>query len=219
MGTGAGAALTLLMVAPWGLRHVDFFRVRQVELEGLRYLAPGRVVEALELERDQNLFDPLGGVESRAEALDGVVSARIERRLPGTLRVTIVETPAIAFAAGTDGLVPLDGEGKPLPYDPAATGLDLPVVRRADPALLGTLARIRAADSSLYQTIDAASAGRGGTITLELGSRRLLVRALPAEAELRAIGVVQRHLTATSRPYVELDASYAGWVIVRRGRS
>lgn len=219
VGAGAGAMLALLVLGPWGLRHVGFFRVRQVELEGLRHLAPGRVVEALGLERDQNVFDPLGPIEERAEELSGVVSARIERRLPGTLRVTIVEQPAIAFAPGTDGLVALDGEGQPLPYDPAATGLDLPLVPRADPAVLGTLARIRAADSTLYQAIDAARPGRDGAVIVELGQRRLIVRAMPTSDEMRAVGAVRRHLTATGRPYVELDASYAGWVIARRGRS
>ena len=219
VGAGAGAALAMMMLAPWGLRHVGFFQVRQLELEGLRHLAPGRVVEALALERDQNLFDPLGPVEARAEALAGVVSARIERRLPGTLRVTIVEQQAIAFAPGADGLVALDGAGRPLPYDPAATGLDLALVRRADPAVLGTLARIQAADSTLYQAIDAASRGRDGAVNVELGQRRLIVRAMPTSDEVRAVGAVRRHLTATGRPYLELDASYAGWVIARRGRS
>jgi cell division protein FtsQ len=173
----------------------------------------------VKLERDQNLFDPLGPVEARAEALAGVVSARIDRRLPGTLRVTIVERQAIAFAPGPDGLIALDGEGQPLPYDPASTGLDLALVRRADPAVLGTLARIRGADSTLYQVIDAASRGRDGAVNVDVGPRRLVVRALPTPDEVRAVGTVRRHLTATGRPYLELDARYAGWVIARRSRS
>lgn len=219
MGAGVSAVLALLALGPWGLRHVSFFRVRQVEIVGLRYLSPGPVVQALGLARDQNLFDPLGPIEARARALGGVLRVRVERRLPGTLHVTIVERPAIAFVPGPVGLVAVDAEGRPLPYDPAASGLDLPLVRRADPTVLRALDGIRSVDSTLYLAIESAGLARHGAVVMELAQRRLVVSASPKSDEIRAVGAVRRHLAATGRRYVELDASFAGWVIARRGRS
>ncbi|HKI94928.1 MAG TPA: hypothetical protein VJ992_06520, partial [Gemmatimonadales bacterium] len=55
IGLAAVAALALLAVlVPLGLRHVPFFRVRRVELVGVRYLAPDQVIGALGLAPDAN---------------------------------------------------------------------------------------------------------------------------------------------------------------------
>lgn len=218
----AGAAALLLagvLLGPLGLRQLAFFRVRRVELEGTRYLAPEQLVARLGLAPDQNLFDDTGEIARRVERLGGVVSARVERRLPGTLRITVVERVPVAFAPGADGMVPLDATGQALPYDPAATGLALPLVPRADSLVLGALALVRAADSALYQDVDAARRGEANSVLLELGQRRVMLRADPTIDEVEAVAAVRRHLAATDRPYAELDARFEGWVVARRGRS
>jgi cell division septal protein FtsQ len=205
--------------APRVARHIEFFRVRQIELVGVRYLTPDSVLGALRLRPDQNLFDATAPIERRAAELAGVVSARVERRMPGTLRVIVVEQVPIAFAPGRTQLEVLDGEGRRLPYDPSATGLDLPVIPRADTALVRTLSVVRASDSTLFQGIDGVRPGAAGTVVLDLGARRVLLRGVPSTDEVRAIGAVRRHLAATGRPYDELDARYAGWLVVRRNRT
>ncbi len=215
---GALAVVAAVVIAPWVLRGVDFFRVRQVELVGLRYLAPEQVLEALALARDRNLFDDNGEVARRASTLPGVVAVRIERRLPGVLRVVLVERTPVAFAPGPAGLVPLDGNAHPLPYDPTVTGFDLPVVERPDTVLTRTLSLVRTADSSLFRRVDAVSHGAGESVILELGQRRVLLQATSTVEEIRAVEAVRRHLERTGRPFVTLDARFAGWVVVRRGR-
>ncbi|MBI4502640.1 MAG: FtsQ-type POTRA domain-containing protein [Gemmatimonadetes bacterium] len=213
------AVLALAGVAagtPLALRQVGFFRVRRVELVGVRYLAPDSVIAALALRPDQNVFDDADPIQRRAAALAGVVSAKVEHRLPGTLRISILEREPVAFAPGPDRLVALDGEGQPLPYNPAATGLDLPLIARADTALVRTLSVIRLADSALFQEIDAASRGPRGAIHLEVGGTRVLWSGIPSPDEVRAIGAVRRHLASTGRRYGELDARFEGWVVVRR---
>lgn len=215
------AALVLaagVLLGPRALRHVGFFRVRRLELIGVRYLPPEQLVARLGLRRNQNLFEDAGEIVRRAEGVAGVVSARVERRLPGTLRVVIVERAPLAFAPGPDGLVVLDERG-PLPYDPAATGLELPLVPRPDSVVLSALARVRAADSALYQEVDAAERGPTGAVILEMGQRRAMVRGIPTIEEVQAVAVVHRYLASTHRPYPELDARFAGWVVARRGRS
>ncbi len=217
---GAGALLLSgILLAPLALREMSFFRVRRVELVGTRYLSPEQLVARLALAPDQNLFDDTGDIARRAEQVPGVVSARVERRLPGTLRIIVVERPPVAFAPAPGGLVPLDAAGQPLPYDPAATGLELPLVPRPDSLVLGALARVRAADSTLYQEIEAAQRGPAGAVMLDLGPRRVILRGIPTVEDVQAVAAVRRHLAASGRPYAELDARFEGWVVARRSRS
>ena len=216
---GAALLLGAVVLSPLALRQVDFFRVRRVELVGSRYLAPEQLVGKLGLAPDQNLFDDTGDIARRVERVGGVVSARVERRLPGTLRITVVERVPIAFSPGATGLVPLDSAGHALPYDPAATGLGLPLVPRVDTLVLGALAQVRAVDSALYHDVDAARRGESGAVLLELGQRRVMLRGIPTINDVQAVAAVRRHLAASGRPYTELDARFEGWVVARRSRS
>ncbi|GIW51302.1 MAG: hypothetical protein KatS3mg081_0657 [Gemmatimonadales bacterium] len=215
----SGVLVALALGGRWALRQADFFRVRRVELEGLRYLSPERLLAALDLGPRPNLFDPLGGLERRLESLPGVVTVRVERVLPGTLRIAVEERPAIAFLAGREGLVPVDSAGEELPYDPVAAGLDLPVVESLDKGVLSVLALARRADSAFYHEVQAAGRGRDGSVWLELPRKRVLLPGAPAIDVLRAVVVVNRELEASGRPHRELDARYAGWVIARRDRT
>ncbi len=205
--------------APRALRRVEFFRMRQVELVGLRYLAPEQVLTALDLGPAHHLFDPTDAIERRAEAIPGVVDVKVQRRLPGTLRLVVAEEVPVAFAPGPAGLVPLDAECRPLPYDPAVSGFDLPLVPRVDTVVVRALALVRTADSTLFQEVDAARRGAGGTVVLELGEHRVLLRAAPTRNEIHAVGTVREQLMRSGRPFEALDARFAGWVVVRRGRA
>lgn len=219
VGGGAIAAiLALVWLGPLGLRRVSFFRVRQVEIVGLRYLAPAEVLRRIDLEPDRNVFDPLGSLERRVAAVPGIVAFDISRRLPGSLRITVHEEAPIAFARGKDGLVPIDADAHPLPYDPAETGFDLPIVERPEVGLTRMLGLVRRVDPDLYEEIDGARRGRGESVILELGEKRLLLRAAAGEADIRDVETVRLHLDRNGVPYRELDARFKGWVVVRRER-
>ncbi len=216
----AALLLGLVALAPLGLRRVAFFRVRRVELVGVRYLAPEQVVARMSgTGRELSVFDDLGALASRVEAVAGVVEARVERRLPGTLRVSVVEQVPVALAPGPDGLVALDSAGRPLPYDPAESGLELPLVPRADTLVTRVLARVRVADSALYQAVGSADRAPGAGVMLEVEGRRILLASGSSSEEIRAVAAVRRHLLATGRPYGELDGRFEGWVVVRRSGS
>lgn len=206
-------------LAPLLLRRIPFFRVRRVEVVGVRYLAPERVLGALALAQDQNLFDPTAGPEERAGRLPGVVRARVSRRLPATLRVSVVERQPTAFVSSRDGMVPLDCDGEPLPYDPSRSGLTLPIVARADTVLVRALCVVRAGDSTLYDAVDAVRPGSGGAVILDLGHQRVRLRGAPTTDEVRAVAMVLRHLEATGRTVDEVDARFSGRIYARRGRS
>lgn len=185
----------------------------------MRHLGPEQVVRGLGLSPRHSLLARLGPIERRVEGMAGVVDARVSRRLPATLRVQVVEETPVAFAPGPDGLVALDAQGRPLPYDPAVTAVDLPLMQRADRAVLAVLARAQMTDSSLYGDIESARRGPRQTVILELGEQRVTVRADATAEELEALGAVRRHLADAGRAYRELDARFAGWVVVRRNRS
>jgi len=215
----AAAVLLGTFGLPALLRQVPFFRVRQVELVGVRYLSPDTVLAALGIAPEQNVFDDTDAIASRAASVAGVVSARIERRLPGTLRVIVVEQVPVAFVAGGERLVAVDGDGRTLPYDPAASGLDLPLIAGADSLLVRSLAVVRFTDSTLFREVDGARRTPLGAVRLELGATQVLLAGVPAAGDVRAIAAVRQHLDAAGRRYRELDARYRRWIVVRRGLS
>jgi cell division septal protein FtsQ len=216
---GAVMVTALVWLVPLGLRQIGFFRVRQVELVGLRYLSPDTVLARIDLGRDRNVFDPLGPVEQRLSEVPGILEAAISRRLPGTLRIAVREEAPVAFARGREGLVPLDAEAHPLPYDPAQRPFDLPIVERPDRDVARILDLVRRVDPAMFGEIDGARRGRGESVILELGTRRVLVSAAADEEDIRDVETVRLQLSRNEQPFREIDARFAGWVVVRRERA
>ena len=81
------------------------------------------------------------------------------------------------------------------------------------------LARIQALDPALFQDIGAARKYGRGDVLLELGSRRVLLGREAGPEVIQAVVLVARDLAAKARRYDELDARYAGQVVVRRKAS
>ncbi len=220
---GAAVALGVLVLTPRVLRPMAFFRVRQIELVGVRYVAPDDVLESLQLRPDQSVFDDLDVLEERASRVGGVVQVRVKRVLPGTLRVDVSERIPIAFAPGPEGFVTLDALARPLPFDPTTSAVDLPIVARPDTLLVGALGAVRFASRDLYDEVDWVETVRGGAgvggVRLVLGDRRILMPAVPAVSDVDAVLAVRELLARTGSEYEELDARYGGWIVVRRRRS
>ncbi len=216
LGLAAMAVVAVIVAAPFGLSRVGFFRIRQVELIGVRYLSPRQMLARSGLASDQNLFTSFRDVQLRLSRLPGVVNVKLKRRLPGTLRILVEERVPVAFVPTESGLQPLDASARPLPYDPAKIDLDLPVVPSADSLVIGVLATVRTADFSLYREVDAARLGSEGEVILELGSEEVMLRGIPTSSEIRAIDMVRRHLSATGRQFDQIDARFSGRVVVRR---
>jgi cell division protein FtsQ len=165
------------------------------------------------------VFDDPDPLTARAESLEGVVSARVERKLPATLRVLVVERVPVAFVAGGARLVAVDGDARALPYDGASTPLDLPIVSEGDSLAVRALSVVRSTDSTLFREIDSARRGSRGEIRLEVASGQVILPPVPAPEDVRAVAAVRRHLEAAGRAYRELDTRYRGWVVVRRSLS
>jgi cell division septal protein FtsQ len=216
----AAAAVGALALAPlWGpplLRPFGFFRVRRIELVGARYLAPGTVTGALGLRRDASVWDRLGPLAARVRGLPGVAEAEVTRRLPATLRLSVREVEPVALAAGVGRLVPVGPDGRPLPYDPVRTPVDLPVVQRAEPDVVSALGAVQAADPAFFAEVASARGGPAGSLELEVEGGGRVRLAMPVEATVvRAVAAVERDLAARAQAWQELDGRYAGWVVVR----
>jgi len=217
-------ALVLWLAAPSVLRRLAFFRVRQVEVVGVRNLDPDAVLGALRLAPKASVFDDTHLLADRVRGLAGVADAHVARRLPADLKVIVREVEPVALVPGVGGLIAVDAAGRSLPFDPTrAVGggsLDLPIAQVADSGIVQVLARIQAFDPVLFQDIDAARRfGVRGDVLLELGSHRVLLARDAGPEVVQAVVLVARDLAAKARRYAELDARYAGQVVVRRKAS
>lgn len=199
-------------------RRLSFFQVRQVELVGVHNLAPEAVLQTLGLSHEASVFDPTTPIETRVRALPGVAEVRVKRHLPGALVVIVREVEPAAFVPGPRGLVVVDAAGHPLPFDPARTVLDLPVAASADSGLAAVLGLVRAVDPVLFQSITSARRVPHGGFALDEGTahRRLLFGSDPQPEVVQAVVLVQQDLAAKGRSYAELDARFAGQIVVRR---
>src|SRR5437762_10496908 len=144
----AGAVMIVMaiwMTAPLLLRRIAFFRVRQVELVGIRYLDADQVLAALRLSPQASVFDDTNLLADRLRGLDGVADVTVARRPPGSLKVIIREVEPVALVANTRGaLTVVAADGRALPFE--LVSLDLPVVQAADSAVVGVLARVQVFD-------------------------------------------------------------------------
>ncbi len=216
VGCVLGAVLIVSMT-PLVLGQIGFFRVRQIELVGLRYHSAEQVLAGLALAPDQNLFASKRAIERRAAEMPGIIDLKVERKLPGTLRIVLEERQPVAFMAVDSGLVVLDGDGNRMGYDPAESGLDLPFVGQPEPNLLRALALVGATDTDLYGQVDAARLRQDGTILLELGTKKIILGTEPSAGDIRSVVAVRRYLADSGQTFDQLDARFSSQVVVRRG--
>jgi cell division septal protein FtsQ len=213
---GGLAAVGLIWYGgPRLLRRLDFFRIRRVEIAGLRYLPPAKVMAALELDSRSSVFDDLTGAVRRLRAVPGIESAELRHRLPGTLEIVLEEAVPVALAPRTSGMALLDSSGKVLPFDPAASAPDLPIAATPDRVVARVLASVLVNDPVLFARIRAAWRVKDDVL-LDLDGRRLWLGPAVTAEDIRAVMAVAQDLARQGRNYRELDGRFAGQVIVRR---
>jgi cell division protein FtsQ len=165
--------LALLAPTPWlarrGASKLAFFRVRNVVVEGTRYLSPDSVVARLALDTMRSVFDDTPPLEQKIRAMPQVADVSIKRKLPGTLVVEVRENPPVALAPGAQGLDVVDSVGVTLPIDPAVEpALDLPIADQRDVALTRMLGDVRTRSSVLYRRISEVSRSGAGDVVILL---------------------------------------------------
>ena len=208
------AVWLLVLGAPRLLHRLEFFRIRRVEIAGLHFLTPAKVVTALGLSAEATVFEDLADANRSLKALPGVVSAEVRRRFPGTLEIVLDEAVPVALAPRSGGMAMLDSSGKVLPFDPAASAPDLPVAASVDRKVARVLASVQESDPVLFGKVRTAWRVRDDVL-LDVDGRRLWFTAAVTAEDIRAVMEVARDLARQGRTYQELDGRYAGQVIVR----
>src|SRR6185436_6494915 len=99
------------------LAHLDFFRVRRIELQGASHLSVEEAEEAVAIPQGSSVWDDPSEWEARLARHPLVREAHVERRLPRTLVLVVTERDPVALLP-TPMLVPVDAEGRVLPLDP-----------------------------------------------------------------------------------------------------
>ena len=212
---GIAGLAVLWLGSPAVLNRMEFFRIRRIEISGARHHSPDAVVDALMLGRRSSVFDDLDGMRRRVARLPAVEQVDVSRRLPGTLVVSVVETEPIALARQRNGrLVPIDLRGRLLPYDPADAAPDLPIAGSADSLLARVLGVVRDADPAFFARLVTGTRVQND-ILLEADGRRLWLNGTATSEDVRALTAVAADLARKQRRWEELDARFAGQVIVR----
>jgi cell division septal protein FtsQ len=211
-------ALALWFALPFGLKHLEFFRVRRVEIAGLQYLDAARVIAAARIPPRASVFDDHDVVAARLSALPGVASARIGSRAPGTLRIELREAEPIALTPKGDRLAMVNDCAEVLPFDPLKSAPDLPVLIGGGRLVAAALARAKEFDPGLFARIDAAWRV-GPDVVFEVGGRWFWFGSQLTAEDIRAVTAVEQALARQGRVYQELDGRFAGQVVVRKARA
>ena len=170
----AGVALAV-WVALWS----PAFKFRSVEVAGGVHTLPRDVVEAAGLDSSDNLLSlSPERIDTAAESLPWVKSARVQRRLPGTVRVEVVERRPAMVLTAPNGKWTIDSHGRVLavgdPYGglPAiASGLPeslTPGDQVSAPQLRAALFAAGSMPSELRRRVEAAFAPTTERITFSL---------------------------------------------------
>lgn len=193
---------------PFGLRHMDAFRVERIEVAGARYMSPEAALEATGITDSSTVFDDFEPWTEALLAERMVEDARLVRKLPNTVRIDLVEAEPVALVR-TPELRPVDARGRLLPVSLEGKDLDAPIVAHrvklnedsttdeATTALLTALLEIRAHDAALAAAVSEIGVARGGGIRLRLRVPRdaeLLLPSLPDARTLREIRMAMEHL-------------------------
>jgi cell division protein FtsQ len=215
-----GVLLLVLLGSPlWGpraLRHLAFFRVRKVEVNGLRYTPAGDVLARLRVDTTRSVWDPLAPLAERVMTHPQVESAYVSRKLPGTLVVDVVERRPVALVPIGAELRAVDERGVTLPLDPSRTPVDAPVVTAPRAAgvyhLLGQMQREAPA---LYARISSVRPSGNSELLVQVDDLPVRTMTSVTLARLSDIEPVERDLARRQLRAAELDLRYRDQVIAR----
>lgn len=224
------AALVVIVAAPWWgplvLSQLGYFHVRQVEIYGAVYAQPSRLIGRMHVDTTMSIWMNLTPVERRVARDPQVRSVVIERKLPGTLVVQLVENAPVALVetsgppgkgASGSAIRVVDAVGHALPIDPSRTNIDLPVVESADPSVLALLADVKAHEPRLFAQISSVRRTGGSGDELDVALPSVMVRALVGVSADRLADVipVEADLARRHARVAELDLRFRDQVIAR----
>jgi cell division protein FtsQ len=198
-----------------------FFRVRHVEVVGARYVPPREILDRLRVDTLASVWDPTGPLEARVAGHPLVREVTVDRKLPGTLVVRLVEHMPVALVPTANGFRAYDERGMSLPIDPTSADVDAPILAGPDSAILKLLGIAQTAAPDLYRRIsevrrEGAGDGRGGAeLLFVLDSLPVRTLADITLHQLEDLELVEHDLARRRLHAIELDLRYRDQVIAR----
>lgn len=156
------AIVVMVVAGLWAWRHTQSdarFSVRQVEVAGAKHVSMSAVRQITDRYVGANLFQmDIANVQAEFGRLGWVNRVEIEKRLPDTLRVRIVERVPVALRQGVNGLDYVDAAGVAFaPLSAAVGNPELPLITGATgadlPRCVAFLARIKQSDAALFSRL------------------------------------------------------------------
>jgi hypothetical protein len=135
------------------------FAVRHLEITGTQHTTAADVEAVRQRYLGTNLFHlDIAGLRRDVSSLQWVSRVEIEKKLPDTLRVRIVERIPIALVQASDAIRYVDDRGVAFAaLSPAAGDSDLPLISGAQfgdlPRCIAILRKLRSQDPDLYTRI------------------------------------------------------------------
>jgi cell division septal protein FtsQ len=215
IGVAVLLLVTLPLWAPLFMRRMNFFRVRRLEIAGTRYIPATDIVARAHVDTTRSVWDRMDQIADRVRTHPGVQRVEVNRKLPGTLVITVTEYQPIALVPGPQGFRVFDERGVALPIDPSRIDVDAPVLASADPALLHLLAGMKRSLAPLYSRVSELK--RVGTHELLFLLDEVPVRTLTTVSldDLHQIDAVEDDLRKRSAHALEFDLRYTDQIIAR----
>lgn len=200
----AGMTLGLLAVGvlAWWVTHSAIFEARSISVTGNKRLSRQAVLRLADLSGATNVlwFSP-GGTVGRLESSPWIVSARVDRSLPGTISVSVTERVPVAVVGAGSRRYLVAADRTVLGRASDSTGLPLvsigpaPVVRPGMrlSAISGPLHAILGLSRRLRPQVVSARIGTGQeglVLVLRSGVRAVYGDSTDAEAKGRALAAV-----------------------------
>jgi cell division protein FtsQ len=212
----AAARATESGVLAWTARRG--LAVEDVLVEGRHRVGRSAILKALGVGRGTPILAvDLKAAEQRLDAIAWVRSASVERRLPNTLFVHLVERQPLAFWQRDNKLVLIDRTGTVVPTDDLGQFGSLPVlVGSGAPEAGGALVDMLAAEPQLARRVDAAVriGGRRWDLRLENGIEVALPEEGAADAWHR-LALLERTDGILERAITRVDMRLPDRLVVR----
>lgn len=213
--TLAGVAALLVIGVPAIVSRLDFFRIRMIEFRGSRYLDPDELVPKLGLPADAHILTDLAPVRTALESVPGIRWARLARRWPGTLVITLNESIPVAMVPVKGQLMVMDAAGALLPWQSVRIERALPVAPH-DSTVATLLGRLRSADPEWYQGVDQVTR-TGRDVVIQTGGRRVLLDVGADLTVIRNLQVVMSWLADSVSGWRRIDARVPSRFFVLKG--
>lgn len=212
-------AILLALVSPWWARpllsRMAFFRVRHVEVRDARYTPPEQIRDRLAIDTTFSIWNDLEPLEQRVAGHPQLTGVRIVRRFPATLVVRVEEHQPVALVPSANGMRAFDATGRALPLDPSRTPVDVPIVSRADTAILRFLGQLQGLHRELFARVNEVRRAGRDELVLDLVTVSVRVRPDIGIERLAQVSSVEEVLANRQARARELDFRFRDQVIAR----